>query len=264
MAFKPFHWEEIKVATWGQKEQKSLNKFAQAQLEKMHEEAKEDQHRLYEELKQQKQLEQMRQFYGSNIGYLTGGRIGGALGLGQIYSATYRPAVTTSQIEELKQVEPRTAHKPMPDSITMITGYRAWRVSTAANREMYLMAVGQSTKWEPKKKIAAVCVTTFRPTVSDPGLLGPGHAAPQFNCTCGVWAFKSIDMLPAALHGQGHRNEIRVIGSVDLWGRVIETENGFRAQYAYPKELWLLDEGLEELGWIYGVKIRSLTTKDAK
>ena len=48
-----------------------------------------------------------------------------------------------------------------------------------------------------------------------------------------------------------------MIGSVDPWGRVIETENGFRAQYAYPKELWLLEDGLEELGWIYGVKIRT-------
>jgi len=146
------------------------------------------------------------------------------------------------------------AQKPVPDSITMLTGYRAWRVNHKENGEWRLKAVGQDTTWEPKKKMEAVCATS-RGNGSQPG--GQRHPVPQRDCTCGFWAFKSIDMLPAALHGQGHRNEIRVIGSVDLWGRVIETEHGFRAQYAYPKELWLLEDHLEELGWIYGVKIRT-------
>jgi hypothetical protein len=30
-------------------------------------------------------------------------------------------------------------------------------------------------------------------------------------------------------------------GRVSIWGRVIETEAGFRAQYAYPYEIILLD-----------------------
>jgi len=53
-------------------------------------------------------------------------------------------------------------------------------------------------------------------------------------------------------------HDIGVVGTVSLWGKVIETEHGFRAQYAYPKELWL-DEGMLELGWIYKIPIRATT-----
>lgn len=80
------------------------------------------------------------------------------------------------------------------------------------------------------------------------------HLAPAWHCNCGVWAFKDVDRLVAAI-GSGYNN-IKVIGSVSLWGRVIETENGYRAQYAYPSELWLLDGSLEELALIYGVPVR--------
>ena len=31
------------------------------------------------------------------------------------------------------------------------------------------------------------------------------------------------------------------LGSVSLWGRILVRENGFRAQYAYPYELHLID-----------------------
>jgi hypothetical protein len=38
-----------------------------------------------------------------------------------------------------------------------------------------------------------------------------------------------------------------VIGKVALWGRVIPAERGYRAQYGYPKRLWLVWESLEPL-----------------
>jgi hypothetical protein len=44
---------------------------------------------------------------------------------------------------------------------------------------------------------------------------------------------------------------------VSLWGRVVETENGYRAEHAYPSELWLLDDSLEELGMVYDVPVRT-------
>jgi hypothetical protein len=33
------------------------------------------------------------------------------------------------------------------------------------------------------------------------------------------------------------------LGRVSLWGRVVARENGFRAQYAYPYELFLIGGG---------------------
>ncbi len=63
----------------------------------------------------------------------------------------------------------------------------------------------------------------------------------------------TLDELLGALSGY----TVTVFGQVSLWGRIIETTKGFRAQYAYPKELWLLDNSLEELGFIYGVPVRT-------
>lgn len=56
-----------------------------------------------------------------------------------------------------------------------------------------------------------------------------------------------------------------VIGTVSLWGKVIVTERGYRAQYAYPKELFIgaaLDPYLERTFVAaglerYGIRVRA-------
>ena len=48
------------------------------------------------------------------------------------------------------------------------------------------------------------------------------------------------------------------IGRVSLWGRVLARENGFRAQYAYPYELFLIggeDVLARELRRLYAVDV---------
>lgn len=141
-------------------------------------------------------------------------------------------------VDKLKNAEPRKVSKKSPDLVHVITAWRAWRVSGEK-----LQALGQNDIWEPKKILEAKCSTA------------QGHRAPQKACECGVWGFKSLDNLIAALKA-GNYHKQSVIGKVSLWGRVIETENGFRAQFAYPEELWLTSSELEELGYAYDVPIR--------
>lgn len=57
-----------------------------------------------------------------------------------------------------------------------------------------------------------------------------------------------------ALHA--YQSLVMVVGSVEIWGKVIECENGYRSEFSYPKELWLLRPGLESLSWTYGVPVR--------
>jgi preprotein translocase subunit YajC len=57
---------------------------------------------------------------------------------------------------------------------------------------------------------------------------------PYFNCTCGVYAARTI----AHLHQCGYK-KFGVRGEVYLWGKVVEHERGWRAQFAYPKTLFL-------------------------
>jgi hypothetical protein len=68
----------------------------------------------------------------------------------------------------------------------------------------------------------------------------PRHPAPSETCTCGIYGapFELIrkkmaidDGLPAGC--------LFVIGTVSLWGDVLECERGWRAALAYPRHLFL-------------------------
>lgn len=69
-------------------------------------------------------------------------------------------------------------------------------------------------------------------------------AAPQVDCQCGLWGVPRQEHLPKYGEFDGrravkHSEHLIVVGQVHLWGRVIEHEHGWRAQYAYPYELFV-------------------------
>lgn len=157
------------------------------------------------------------------------------------------PSIDTAKLEALKTVAPHKVERRMPDYVQVITAWRAWKV-VYQDGEWRLKALGAEHVWKPKEFVQAECKTGHASAA-------PSHPAPAMDCNCGVWAFKELDNLVAAIgnvYGQ-----IKVLGQVSLWGRVIETENGYRAEKAYPSELWLLDSSLEELGLIYDVPVRN-------
>jgi len=51
------------------------------------------------------------------------------------------------------------------------------------------------------------------------------------DCWCGIYACKHWEH-------QDVDSRYGLVGIVALWGRVFEHEDGYRAQYAYPLELW--------------------------
>ena len=60
------------------------------------------------------------------------------------------------------------------------------------------------------------------------------HELPHFDCSCGVYAAKNIDHLRRFGY-----EECGILGEVYLWGTVVEHKLGWRAQFAYPKSLFL-------------------------
>jgi hypothetical protein len=60
------------------------------------------------------------------------------------------------------------------------------------------------------------------------------HEPPQPACTCGVYAAKNLEHLRR--FGYERRG---IQGEVYLWGTVVERKLGWRAQFAYPKSLFL-------------------------
>lgn len=156
---------------------------------------------------------------------------------------TTTAGIDATKLEALKTAEPYRVTQRIPDYVQVITAWRAWSVVNEGGYR--LKALGAEHIWQPKAPVEAACIYS-----------SASHPAPQSACTCGVWAFKELNSLVAAIGGT--YGEIKVLGQVSLWGRVVETENGYRAEKAYPSELWLLDSSLEELGLIYDVPVRTI------
>lgn len=141
-----------------------------------------------------------------------------------------------------------------------LTGYRAWSVTEAG----LLMGCSHQAPWPPHAAMQAQCHTATY--FNGFGGYGTPHMdadehwipAPAPHCGCGIYAYKSDEELdecrqPSSYLG-GH--DVRVWGTVHLWGRVIEHEDGFRAEYAYPAALHTNDPHMSaRLATLYGVKV---------
>jgi hypothetical protein len=146
----------------------------------------------------------------------------------------------------------------IPDSIEPLVGWRYWRLDDAG-RLASLGDVGFS--WQPGEPYRAYCKSGQR----DPydfrhryvsGLVTEWHDSPEERCRCGLYAARSLeDLRGQLLTGLA----LGVVGEVFLWGKVIPGQLGYRAQFAYPKRLYVmrrthdsdrgeLAEGLEPYG----------------
>jgi hypothetical protein len=167
-----------------------------------------------------------------------------------------------------------------PDGIEPIVGWRMWRVEnheiktrSLARSDLKLCSMYNREAWLPRKPLEAACMRR------GPSSFRRHGAVPQWFCSCGVYAHDEIDSLlpmwflravpgPLSLSGAPSENpaeSIRVVGEVSLWGKVIVHDDGYRAQYAYPRRLWVEKDSAESLVRAlpaYGVPIG--TTRDAE
>jgi hypothetical protein len=117
-------------------------------------------------------------------------------------------------------------------------GYRLWRVlpyqdldGPPSVRLCSAGTMGVPKFWPARQPVGAVC-SDFKTT----------HAAPWPSHECGVWALTSLEDAEARVEQFAGTNNFVgslgwAVGEVALWGRVIEHEKGYRAQYAYPGAL---------------------------
>lgn len=130
----------------------------------------------------------------------------------------------------------------IPDYCEPLTAWRFWRVSTGPldDGPLQLASSMGKIRWLPHQPVKAVHdQSRFRlsstPCCDDspceawsPGMGGAYG--------CGLYGYKTADQLRQYLKTWARvGNPLYVVGQVFLWGRIIEHQYGYRAQYAYPK-----------------------------
>ncbi len=148
----------------------------------------------------------------------------------------------------------------VPDYAGVLEGWRIWIVKrhrirhydpeTGARKRIagpYLLrSVMSSDLWRPGQTMVADCNRTpgyrFDLTHRDADLSSPDSA-----CKCGIYAVRSLDKILVVYDAPNrffYRLSVEryaaVIGRVKLWGKVVPGQWGWRAQYAYPSELYIV------------------------
>jgi hypothetical protein len=133
--------------------------------------------------------------------------------------------------------QPEPGLDGIPDFVEPLLGWRAWRIWTPLSGSDLcpdFSSVILHTPWTPRERFSAE--HSFDLGVNCRGLLDPC-------CSCGIYAFR--DPLEAFVYLMKIRDRLLgmsvevALGTVSLWGRVIECELGYKAQYAYPRHIYL-------------------------
>ena len=120
------------------------------------------------------------------------------------------------------QPSPRPSRVPL--SIEPVIGWRTWSIELTDDG-VCLTSPMQDYEWQPMQPNRARCRSHF------------GRQLPNPGCGCGLYAVSQLGRLPAAV---GAHLPFAAVGSVAMWGRVIEHTAGYRGQLAYPDRIRLV------------------------
>jgi hypothetical protein len=145
-----------------------------------------------------------------------------------------------------------------PFSIEPVEAWRAWLVDLRRpHRGPFLRSITYRTIWPPRTAFHAHCLAQFRESLKNVPAGVVRHECPNANHRCGVYALREEQDTQAWAIQPLH-----VAGRVRLWGRILQYEKGFIAEYAYPVSLTYRvdssavdDEIWHLLGESYGIEV---------
>jgi hypothetical protein len=126
----------------------------------------------------------------------------------------------------------------VPDYIEPIVGWRSWLV-VRDGEEFRLHSIVYEARWFPRNELIARCLQR---RFSLPWSRSSEHVPPARGCHCGIYAAREPEEAASYLEGRSWADSLgvhRVIGTVSLWGRVVECTRGWRGSVAYPKTIYV-------------------------
>lgn len=120
-------------------------------------------------------------------------------------------------VPPMPEPEPEPATEPFETNmVEPLVGWRTWWISKGRIR-----SINTTEPWPTDYPLVARCKDR-----------GKGHKAdiPRTNCTCGIYASDLAENCP-----EGH-----IIGTVYGWGRYVRGDQGWRSEFAYPREFNLV------------------------
>ena len=111
-----------------------------------------------------------------------------------------------------------------PLSLEPVVGWRTWGLDRAGGA-LTLRSVTRPDHWPAREAMVARCLQHRAGTV------------PEWYCTCGLYAVTSPEHL---VRSGVLAIESGVVGTVSMWGRLIEHPFGARSRFAYPARLRLV------------------------
>jgi hypothetical protein len=145
-----------------------------------------------------------------------------------------------------------------------IIGYRVWEVDSANELHSHFWNV----RWPVRKKMTSTCRFGFGACQY---AAANGDRLAEVQHHCGIYAFRTEDLLNAYLRDADAKSHYfppnmytdshdLVLGTVYLWGKVVECRDGYRAECAYPKGIYqstwsdVKRAKLENIAKLYGVR----------
>ena len=133
--------------------------------------------------------------------------------------------------------------------MTPAIGYRLWYADVYDGLTRFrLQSLLAETLWPFRDRLEASCERRLaaRAHWRLRQLGVPRHPAPAIDCSCGAHAYHDLEAMMLQVQRLGHfrplgDRRILVGGAVLSWGRLVIHPEGFRAQYARPLGICLVD-----------------------
>lgn len=144
----------------------------------------------------------------------------------------------------------------MADYSTYLTGWRLWRIKEHLGvPELCPVWIDHAPAWPGRQPASAQCL--IDPVASRRSSCS---LAPTRECGCGLYAYRlRTPVGPEFNYAKGDLWDRWAGGRVALWGRLLEHQAGYRAEYAYPLSLFVpatMEAYVPGLGQHYGVPVQ--------